>query len=125
MLIVTGIARPLIFHLYDPAARSAIGRVWAPLYTRKAVLSCRIAGVPQEAVMMAVLEQEMLSPDLSFVLHTLSPTEENDNFVEAEVAPGLGETLSSGTIRGFPWHLAIGKFDGLGVLWHSQISTRN
>lgn len=89
----------------------AVGRVWASLYTRRAVLSRRAAGVPQEAAVMAVLVQEMLSPDLSFVLHTLSPTDKNDNLVEAEVAPGLGETLASGT-RGTPWRLAIGKFDG-------------
>ncbi|KAL2497284.1 Phosphoglucan [Abeliophyllum distichum] len=89
----------------------AVGRVWASLYTRRAVLSRRAAGVPQEAAVMAVLVQEMLSPELSFVLHTLSPTDKNDNLVEGEVAPGLGETLASGT-RGTPWRLSIGKFDG-------------
>ncbi|KAL0369215.1 UNVERIFIED_CONTAM: Phosphoglucan, water dikinase, chloroplastic [Sesamum calycinum] len=60
---------------------------------------------------MAVLVQEMLSPDISFVLHTLSPTDKNQNLVEAEIAPGLGETLASGT-RGTPWRLSSGKFDG-------------
>ncbi|KAL2520078.1 Phosphoglucan [Forsythia ovata] len=89
----------------------AVGRVWASLYTRRAVLSRRTASVPQEAAVMAVLVQEMLSPELSFVLHTLSPTDKNDNLVEGEVAPGLGETLASGT-RGTPWRLSIGKFDG-------------
>ncbi|KAK4341488.1 hypothetical protein RND71_039989 [Anisodus tanguticus] len=88
----------------------AVARVWASLYTRRAVLSRRAAGVPQKDATMAVLVQEMLSPDLSFVLHTLSPTDNNHNFVEAEVAPGLGETLASGT-RGTPWRLSSGKFD--------------
>jgi len=32
--------------------------------------------------------------------------------VEAEIAPGLGETLASGT-RGTPWRLSCGKFDGV------------
>eukprot|EP00262_Sarcandra_glabra_P011298 TRINITY_DN2713_c0_g1_i2.p1 TRINITY_DN2713_c0_g1~~TRINITY_DN2713_c0_g1_i2.p1 ORF type:complete len:1245 (-),score=236.50 TRINITY_DN2713_c0_g1_i2:241-3843(-) len=89
----------------------AVGRVWASLYTRRAVLSRRSVGVPQKAATMAVLVQEMLSPDLSFVLHTLSPTNHDSNSVEAEVAPGLGETLASGT-RGTPWRLSSGKFDG-------------
>ncbi|XP_059293614.1 phosphoglucan, water dikinase, chloroplastic [Lycium ferocissimum] len=88
----------------------AVARVWASLYTRRAVLSRRAAGVPQKDATMAVLVQEMLSPDLSFVLHTLSPTDNNHNFIEAEVAPGLGETLASGT-RGTPWRLSTGKFD--------------
>lgn len=90
----------------------AVSRVWASLYTRRAVLSRRAAGVSQKEATMAILVQEMFSPDLSFVLHTLSPTDNDRNFVEAEVAPGLGETLASGT-RGTPWRLSSGKFDGV------------
>ncbi|GJY00463.1 hypothetical protein Tco_0357481 [Tanacetum coccineum] len=63
------------------------------------------------AASMAVLVQEMLSPDLSFVLYTISPTDNDRNLVEAEIAPGLRETLASGT-RGTPWRLSSGKFDG-------------
>lgn len=91
---------------------NAVGRVWASLYTRRAVLSRRAGGVPQKDAAMAVLVQEMVMPDLSFVLHTLSPTDRDHNVVEAEIAPGLGETLASGT-RGTPWRLSTGKFDGL------------
>ncbi|GAA0164916.1 kinase [Lithospermum erythrorhizon] len=89
----------------------AVARVWASLYTRRAVMSRRAAGVSQKDTVMAVLVQEMLSPDLSFVLHTHSPTNDDNSSVEAEVAPGLGETLASGT-RGTPWRLCTGKFDG-------------
>ncbi|KAJ0035004.1 hypothetical protein Pint_25631 [Pistacia integerrima] len=90
---------------------NAIARVWASLYTRRAVLSRRAAGVLQKEAAMAILVQEMLSPELSFVLHTLSPTDSDNSSVEAEIAPGLGETLASGT-RGTPWRLSSGKFDG-------------
>ncbi|KAJ6680380.1 PHOSPHOGLUCAN WATER DIKINASE CHLOROPLASTIC [Salix purpurea] len=93
------------------AFANAVSQVWASLYTRRAVLSRRAAGVPQKNAAMAVLVQEMLSPDLSFVLHTLSPTDRDQSSVEAEIAPGLGETLASGT-RGTPWRLSCGKFDG-------------
>ncbi|XP_050372459.1 phosphoglucan, water dikinase, chloroplastic [Argentina anserina] len=89
---------------------SSISKVWASLYTRRAVLSRRIAGVPQKDATMAILVQEMLSPDLSFVLHTVSPTDQDHNLVEAEIAAGLGETLASGT-RGTPWRISSGKFD--------------
>lgn len=90
---------------------NAVSRVWASLYTRRAVLSRRASGVPQKEASMAILIQEMLSPDLSFVLHTLSPTKQDRNWVEAEIACGLGETLASGT-RGTPWRISCGKFDG-------------
>nr|CAB3448638.1 unnamed protein product [Digitaria exilis] len=98
--------------LSDPSSfGAAVGQVWASLYTRRAVLSRRVAGVPQRDAKMAVLVQEMLQPDLSFVLHTISPTDHDPRLVEAEVAPGLGETLASGT-RGTPWRLSCDKFDG-------------
>ncbi|KAM5569788.1 phosphoglucan, water dikinase, chloroplastic [Rosa sericea] len=90
---------------------NSISKVWASLYTRRAVLSRRVAGVPQKDATMAILVQEMLSPDLSFVLHTVSPTDQDHNLVEAEIASGLGETLASGT-RGTPWRISSGKFDG-------------
>ncbi|XP_019428059.1 PREDICTED: phosphoglucan, water dikinase, chloroplastic [Lupinus angustifolius] len=90
---------------------NAVSRVWASLYTRRAVLSRRAAGVPQKEASMAILVQEMLSPDLSFVLHTSSPAKQDSNWVEAEIASGLGETLASGT-RGTPWRISSGKFDG-------------
>ncbi|MBA0713842.1 hypothetical protein Golax_012846, partial [Gossypium laxum] len=88
----------------------AVSQVWASLFTRRAVLSRRAAGILQKDATMAVLVQEMLLPDLSFILHTLSPTEQDHNIVEAEIAPGLGETLASGT-RGTPWRVLSGKFD--------------
>lgn len=89
----------------------AVAKVWASLYTRRAVLSRRVAGVPQKEAAMAVLVQELLSPHLSFVLHTVSPIDRNEKVVEAEIASGLGETLASGT-RGTPWRIAGNKFDG-------------
>jgi phosphoglucan, water dikinase len=90
---------------------AAVGQVWASLYTRRAILSRRAAGVPQRDSKMAILVQEMLQPDLSFVLHTISPADHDHKLVEAEVAPGLGETLASGT-RGTPWRLSCDMFDG-------------
>ena len=53
----------------------AVSQVWASLYTRRAVLSRRAAGVSQQDATMAILVQEMLSPDLSFVIYTLTPTD--------------------------------------------------
>lgn len=64
---------------------------------------------------MAVLVQQQLSPDLSFVLHTVSPLDGDKDTMYAELAVGLGETLASGT-RGSPWRLAVNKSTGTRLL---------
>ena len=69
------------------------------------------AGVAQGDASMAVLIQEQLMPDLSFVLHTSSPLDKDDKVLYAELAAGLGETLASGT-RGSPWRLSVDKSSG-------------
>ena len=70
------------------------------------------AGVKQADAAMAVLVQKQLSPDLSFVLHTVSPLDGDKDTMYAELAVGLGETLASGT-RGSPWRLAVNKSSGM------------
>ncbi|KAL4852989.1 Phosphoglucan [Chlorella vulgaris] len=87
------------------AVQQAVAGVWASLFSRRAVMSRRAAGVPQKSACMAVVVQRQMSPDLCFVLHTLSGDED---VVSAELAPGLGETLASGT-RGSPWRLEAKK----------------
>lgn len=89
----------------------AVAEVWASLYTRRAVLSRRAAGVGQRDASMAVLVMEMLSPDISFVLHTQSPVERDAGVLYAELAVGQGETLASGT-RGSAWRLSVSKANG-------------
>ena len=90
---------------------AAVTAVWASLHTRRAVLSRRAAGVPQGDACMAVLVQAMLSPALSFVLHTASPLGDDPGRAVAEVAVGLGETLASGA-RGSAWRLSVDKASG-------------
>eukprot|EP00882_Tetradesmus_deserticola_P009551 GHRQ01010085.1.p1 GENE.GHRQ01010085.1~~GHRQ01010085.1.p1 ORF type:complete len:292 (+),score=113.17 GHRQ01010085.1:499-1374(+) len=90
---------------------AAIAAVWASLYTRRAILSRRAAGVQQSDACMAVLVQELLFPTYSFVLHTASPLSGNPLSAEVEIAAGLGETLASGK-RGSAWRLEINKSTG-------------
>lgn len=98
--------------LSDPESfGKAVSQVWASLFTKRAVLSRRIAGVAQSVATIAVLVQELLSPELSFVLHTVSPIDHDNKVLQAELAVGLGGTLASGTL-GTPWRLAANKFDG-------------
>lgn len=58
----------------------------------------------------------MVTPDLSFVLHTADPMTGADGKHDAtsvyvELAPGLGETLASGT-EGSAWRLSVSKESG-------------
>jgi phosphoglucan,water dikinase len=90
----------------------AVRTVWASLWSRRAALSRQEASVPHEQARMAVLIQQMLAPDLSFVLHTVNPINQNRREVYAELAVGLGETLVSGAARGNPYRLVCDKGTG-------------
>ena len=61
---------------------------------------------------MAVLIQELLTPDLSFVLHTVNPINHNPREVYAEIAVGLGETLVSAMTRGNPYRIICDRHTG-------------
>jgi phosphoglucan,water dikinase len=88
---------------------SAIRQVWSSLWTRRAVLSRRQAGIPHEQAQMAVIIQQMIAPEFSFVLHTVNPLSRNADEVYAEIAVGLGETLASAAARGTPYRLVCDK----------------
>eukprot|EP00826_Nyctotherus_ovalis_P063611 TRINITY_DN9331_c0_g1_i12.p2 TRINITY_DN9331_c0_g1~~TRINITY_DN9331_c0_g1_i12.p2 ORF type:complete len:161 (-),score=54.24 TRINITY_DN9331_c0_g1_i12:523-1005(-) len=51
----------------------AIKAVWKSLYSRRAVQSRRKYGVKQEVAAMAVLVQEMVLAEYSFIIHTSNP----------------------------------------------------
>lgn len=91
--------------------RSALCSVWSSLFSRRAVLARAAARLPPGAACMAVLIQEQLAPELSFVLHTVHPLTKNESVLVAEVAPGMGETLASGT-RGSGWMLEVERETG-------------
>jgi phosphoglucan,water dikinase len=105
--------------LYESAANvaqadaaSAVRAVWSSLWTRRAALSRRQAGIPHSQAHIAVLIQRMLTPDLSFVLHTVNPLDGNPRELYAEVAAGLGETLASGAMPGTPYRFLCDKESG-------------
>ncbi len=91
---------------------AAIRQVWASLWTQRATRSRRQAGIPQDAVHMAVLIQELIDPDYSFVMHTVNPISGNKDEVYIEMAVGLGEVLASAAIRGTPYRLVVDKKSG-------------
>ena len=90
-------------------AAGAIRTVWSSLWTTRAVLSRRQAGIPHQQAHMAVLVQEMVAADYSFILHTANPVNQDLREVYAEIAVGLGETLASGAAQGSPYRLTCRK----------------
>ncbi len=90
----------------------AVRTVWSSLWTRRAALSRRQAGIPHDQAHMAVLIQEMLAPDVSFVLHTTNPLTGDTREVYAEAAAGLGETLASAAEAGNPYRFGCDKESG-------------
>lgn len=62
---------------------------------------------------MAVLIQELVTPEYSFILHTVNPVDAQDgNHLYAEIAPGLGEVLAGGQTRGSPHRMLVNKSTG-------------
>ena len=70
-----------------------IKRVWASKWNERAYLSRRARNVPHEDLLMAVLIQEVIEADYSFVIHTVNPFTRNRDEIYAELVLGLGEAL--------------------------------
>lgn len=105
--------------LYDSIANvvasdlaEAVRAVWASLWTPRATASRKEVGISHERAHMAVLIQQLLAPDFSFVLHTTNPINHNPREVYAEIAVGLGETLASAAARGNPYRMVCDKTSG-------------
>jgi phosphoglucan,water dikinase len=94
------------------AVASAVPAVWASLWTRRATVSRQQAGIAHARIHMAVLLQELVSPDLSFILHTVNPLTGNRAEALAELAVGLGEVLASASVPGVPYRMACDRQTG-------------
>ena len=70
-----------------------IKQVWASKWNERAYLSRKAQSIPHENLFMAVLIQEVMPAEYSFVIHTANPFSGDDNEIFAEVVLGLGETL--------------------------------
>jgi phosphoglucan,water dikinase len=61
---------------------------------------------------MAVLIEEMVDAEVSFVMHTVNPIRGNPDEIYIELAAGLGETIASGRQRGTPYRFVSDKRTG-------------
>jgi alpha-glucan,water dikinase len=74
-------------------AWTCIKRVWSSKWTDRAFLSRRANGFPHDGLFMAVLVQEALDAEYTYVIHTVNPFSSDPDELYAEVVLGLGETL--------------------------------
>ena len=94
----------------------AIRQVWASLWTRRAVMSRGQNGIPHSDIHMAVLIQEMVAPELSFIMHTADHITGDLGQAWVELALGLGETLASASQSGTPYRMLCNRNTGEAAL---------
>jgi phosphoglucan,water dikinase len=90
----------------------AIRQVWASLWNRRAFLSRQQNRIPDDRIHMAVLVQELLDPELSFVMHTVDPMTGDRDQCQVELVVGLGETLVSASQPGNAYRLICNRRSG-------------
>ncbi len=74
----------------------AVKACWVSLWSERAIAYRRTQGISDEGLAMAVVVQEMFQSDVSGVLFTVSPFDENVSIVESNW--GLGESVVSGDV---------------------------
>lgn len=90
----------------------AVREVWASLWSYRAAASRVNAGLPHDRAFMAVLIQQLVMPDLSFIIHTVNPVTMNPDELLVELVVGLGQALASADCPGNPYRLVGNKLTG-------------
>jgi pyruvate,water dikinase len=80
------------------ALEDAIKRCWASLWTERVVAYRRQAGLAADDGGIAVVVQQMVRSDVSFVAFAADPIFGRSDYVLINAAWGLGETLVSGMV---------------------------
>jgi rifampicin phosphotransferase len=76
-----------------------VSRCWASLFTERAVAYRLRNGIDHRNVHMAVVVQQMVSPDAAGILFTADPVTGNRKVAVVEAGFGLGEALVAGLVN--------------------------
>jgi pyruvate,water dikinase len=76
----------------------AVRRCWISLFTDRAILYRARNGFPHEAVLLSVVVQRMVRPDVSGILFTADPITGHRGVCSIDAGFGLGEALVSGLV---------------------------
>jgi pyruvate,water dikinase len=95
-----------ILGVRGPAAfETAVRRCWASLWTERA-MSYRATATLEAEIAIAVVAQQMVRCDVSFVAFTADPVSGSEDRLLIDAAWGLGEAIVSGVVN--PDHVVIG-----------------
>ncbi|MGZ4771681.1 MAG: rifamycin-inactivating phosphotransferase, partial [Ilumatobacteraceae bacterium] len=86
-----------------------VRRCWASLFTERAMTYRLRNGFDHRNVHMAVVVQQMVSPDAAGVLFTADPVTSNRKVATVEASFGLGEALVSGLVNADIYKVRDGK----------------
>ncbi|MDQ2848136.1 MAG: phosphoenolpyruvate synthase [Actinomycetota bacterium] len=92
-----------------PAILAHISRCWASLYTERAVTYRLHNGFDHRTLGMAVLVQQLVSPDAAGILFTADPVTSNRKVATVEAVFGLGEALVSGLVNADVYQVRDGE----------------
>lgn len=92
--------------------RDAIRTVWASLWSPRAVRGREAGKLPHGLARMGVLIQPLITPELSFIMHTVNPVSGCRQEATVELVVGHGETLAGARFSGSPFRLICNKIDG-------------
>jgi rifampicin phosphotransferase len=89
-----------------PALETAVRQCWASLWSERAVAYRRGADLIDDEAAIAVVVQQMVQSDVSFIAFTSDPVSGRGNHLVISATWGLGEALVSGLV--VPDHVVIG-----------------
>jgi pyruvate,water dikinase len=89
-----------------PALVAAIRQCWASLWSERAVAYRRSGGLATDDAAMAVVVQQLVRGDVSFVVFTADPVGGRDQHLVIAATWGLGEAVVSGLV--VPDHIVVG-----------------
>src|SRR4029077_11994761 len=86
-----------------------VSRAWASLFTEQAVTYRLRNGLDHRNVQMAVVVQQMVSPQAAGILFTADPVTRNRKVASVEAVFGLGEALVSGLVNADTYKIRDGE----------------
>lgn len=101
-----------VANVAPPHVGDAVRIVWDSLWTKRAAESRQQTGISHEHAYMAVLIQQMITPDYSFIMHTVNPINNKVDEIYIELAVGHGEVLAGGGMAGSPYRMTCDKRTG-------------
>lgn len=87
------------------AARDAVRRCWASLWTARAISYRARQGYDHAEVALAVVVQQMVVPEVAGVLFTIDPVSGRTDEMLLNASWGLGEAVVSGMVTPDTWRL--------------------